>query len=189
MSQVQTAAQAKVINGVDVEALIGVVNAIQADPRVAKFQFRASNHWTTGARSRTSIKTFSGALQEHRTKSPGFTADIGEPPVLLGEDNAPNPGEWLLHTLLGCIVTSTAYHAAARGIEISTMDSTVEGDIDLRGFLGLAPERRKGYDALRVTLKAHTKAKAEDVKACGLTSPMLEMISKAAPVTFDVVTY
>ena len=180
--------QSHAVNGVDVDALSGVVTAVQANPEIARFQFRASNRWINGARSSTAIKGFTGALQEHRTGSAGFTAEIGEPPVLLGEDNAPNPGEWLLHTLVGCIVTSTSYHAAARGIEITAMDSTVEGDIDLRGFLGLAPERSKGFDALRVKLRVKTAATAEAVKACGMMSPMLEMISKAAPVTFDVVT-
>jgi uncharacterized OsmC-like protein len=189
MTTHQTLAEPATINGVDVMALGQVVEAIKGNPEVAKFNFRASNRWLGGDRTRSTIKTFTGALQEHRTHSPGFTVESGEPPVLLGQDKAPNPGEWLLHTLAACITTTIAYHAAARGIEVTQIESDVDGDIDLRGFLGLSAEVPKGYSALRVRMRVRTAADRETMVGLAGMSAMLEMVSRAAPVDLRIETW
>ena len=126
----------QIVNGVDVTAMMDTIVAIKGNPAIAKFNFRATNNWMGGDKNRTIIKDFTGALQEQRNGMQAFIADNGEPEVLLGQDEAPNPVEWLLHALIGCMTTTTAYHAAARGLEIGAIDSTIEGDLDLRGFLG-----------------------------------------------------
>lgn len=189
MSNAHAVAQPAVFNGVNVTALTKVIKAVQANPDIAKFNFRATNRWMGGEKNRSSIKTFTGALQEQRSNAQGFFADTGEPPVLLGEDKAPNSAEWLLHSLIGCITTSAAYHAAARGVEIKAIESDLDGDLDLRGFLGLSPDVRKGYSAIRVRMRVKTDASADTIKACASMSPMLEMVSKATPVAFSVETY
>src|SRR5215831_7764559 len=136
------------VNGIDSAALAGIIDAVKANAEIAKFNFRLTNKWLVGVKTRSIVKEFTGALQTHRADAKGFVLDSGEPPVLLGEDTAPNPGEWLLHSLVSCLTTTIAYHAAARGITIAAIESEIEGDIDLRGFLGLAAEVRKGYSAV-----------------------------------------
>jgi len=189
MSQASAVAHPGQINGVDVGALFNVIKAIQADPGLAKFNFRASNQWQGCDKTRTTIKDFAGARQTHRTSGPSFVVDSGEPPVLLGTDSAPNAGEYLLHTLASCITTSIAYHAAANAVEIGAIDSNLEGDIDLRGFLGLSPDVRKGFSDIRVHMRVKTDARANRIRDFASMSPMLEMVSKATPVALEIETY
>src|SRR6185436_19672912 len=140
----------RVLNGIDVAAFEATVAAIKTNAEIAKFNFRAVNRWMGGDKNRSTIKEFTGALTEQREGVQAFVADSGEHPVLLGHDEAPNPIEWLLHAMIGCMTTATVYHAAAGGIAIAAIDSEIEGDLDLRGFLGLSPGVRKGLNAIRV---------------------------------------
>ena len=184
-----TKPEPKITNGVNVTALFETIAAVNENAAIAKFNFRATNKWRGGDRNRSTIKEFTGALQEHRTDGKSFTVDNGEPPVLLGEDKAPNPVEWLLHALIGCMTTTTAYHAASRGIEVDAIDSQIEGDLDLRGFLGLSDEVRKGYSAIRVQMRVKTKAEPATIKALTAMSPVFDVVSRAVPVSVNVETY
>jgi uncharacterized OsmC-like protein len=184
-----TANKAKIVNGVDVMALTDTIAAIKGNAEIAKFNFRATNKWMGGDKNRTTIKEFTGALAEHRDGVQAFIVDNGEPDVLLGQDEAPNPVEWLLHALIGCMTTTTAYHAAARGIVIEAIDSQVEGDLDLRGFLGLSSDVRKGYSAVRVRMRVKTKADAATIKEITGMSPVHDVVSRALPVSVEVTTY
>jgi uncharacterized OsmC-like protein len=176
-------------NGVNVAALFTTIEAVRGNPAIAKFNFRAANRWLGGEKNRSTIRQFSGALEEHRIAGPAFTADNGEAPVLLGEDQAPNPVEWLLHALIGCMTTTIAYHGAARGITVEAIDSELDGDIDLRGFLGLSAEVRKGYSAIRVRMRVKTEAEAATIKALTAMSPVFDTISRSVPVEVTVETY
>ena len=118
-----------------------------------------------------------------------FVFDNGEAEVLLGEDKAPNPVEWLLHALIGCMTTTTAYHAAARNIAVEAIDSSLDGDIDLRGFLGLSEEVRKGYSAIRVRMRVKTKASPATIKALTAMSPVFDTVSRSVPVSVEIETY
>ncbi|HEV7689512.1 MAG TPA: OsmC family protein, partial [Hyphomonadaceae bacterium] len=187
--QTATAAKPVMLNGVNVTALNETVEAIKAKPEIARFNFRVANTWMGGDRNRSTIKDFSGALSEHRLGIQAFIVDNGEPEVLLGDDAAPNPVEWLLHALVGCITTSTAYHAAAKGIRIDAISSHVDGDLDLRGFLGLSDKVRKGYSAIRVKLRVKTQADAETIEGLTAMSPVLDTVSRSVPVTVSVETY
>lgn len=189
MTNVRAAIAHNVVNGVDVTALFETIEAVNANAEIAKFNFRAKNTWLGGDRNRTTIKEFSGALQEHRTGVQAFMADNGEPEILLGDDAAPNPVEWLLHALIGCMTTTTAYHAASRGIAIAAIDSEIEGDLDLRGFLGLSAEVRKGYSAIRVRMRVKANASAEAIEALTRMSPVFDVVSKSVPVAVAVETY
>ena len=178
-----------ITNGVNVTALFGTIEAVKQNAEIAKFNFRATNKWLGGEKNRSTIKEFTGALQEHRGDAAPFIFDNGEAPVLLGEDKAPNPVEWLLHALIGCMTTTTAYHAAARGIVIEAIESQIEGDIDLRGFLGLSPDVRKGYSAIRVRMRLKTHARPAVVKDLVAMSPVFDTVSRSVPVSVDIQTY
>lgn len=185
---VQAAPAPTIVNGVNVTALFDTIEAVKGNAAIADFNFRASNVWLGGDRNRSTMKEFTGALSEHRTGVQAFIADSGEPEILLGDDGAPNPVEWLLHALIGCMTTTTAYHAAARGIAVEAISSEIDGDLDLRGFLGLSETVRKGYSAIRVRMRVKTKATPETIKALTQMSPVFDVVSKSVPVTVSIET-
>jgi uncharacterized OsmC-like protein len=140
----------KIRNGVNTEQMFGTLDAIKAQPELAPFQFRATNRWIGGAHNRSTIKGFWGAGQEDSSRERAFTIDAGEPAVLLGFDTGPNPAEYLLHALAACLTTSLVYVAAARGVRLTEVESTLEGDMDVRGALGLDDDHRNGFERIRV---------------------------------------
>jgi uncharacterized OsmC-like protein len=182
----ETSAAQTCINGVDLETLAGTVNAIKADPELGACRFRASNTWLSGNHNRSTVTGFYGAKQEiaHRQT---FTMDADEPAILAGHDDGANPVEHLLHALASCLTTSMVAHAAVRGIEIEELESTLEGDIDLRGFLGLDLRVPKGYTEIRANFRV--KAKAEDlprIRELAAFSPVFNTITQGARVAVDV---
>jgi uncharacterized OsmC-like protein len=182
----ETSAAQTCINGVDLETLAGTVNAIKADPELGACRFRASNTWLSGNHNRSTVSGFYGAKQEiaHRQT---FTMDADEPAILAGHDDGANPVEHLLHALASCLTTSMVAHAAVRGIEIEELESTLEGDIDLRGFLGLDLNVPKGYTEIRA--KFRVKAKPEDldrIRELAKFSPVYNTITRGARVAVDV---
>ncbi len=177
------------INGVDVTALSDNIAAIRQDNALAQFQFRAANRWIDGGHNRSTIQGFYGCRAEDTTRSAPFMLDADEPPVLLGEDRGANPVEFVLHALAACLTTSAIYHAAARGIEIEAVDSQLEGDLDLRGFLGLSDEVRKGYHDIRVRMRFKTKASPETLRELAQHSPVHDIVSKSLPVKLMIETY
>jgi uncharacterized OsmC-like protein len=130
-------------------------------------------------------RPFAGAGKEDDTRSEPFVLDGAEPTVLLGEDSAANPAELVLHALAACLTTAMVYHAAARGIAIEAVDSTLEGDLDLRGFLGLSADVRKGYQRIRVRMRVKSPASSEQLTALSKFSPVYGIVSGSLPV--DVV--
>jgi uncharacterized OsmC-like protein len=181
--------EATIVNGVNVQELFGTVDAIKGTPEIAKFNFRARNRWVNGGHNQTTIDDFSGACTVHKREK-AFVFDADEPPVLLGEDHGANPVEYALNALAGCLTTSLVYHAAARGIEIEEVESTLEGDLDLHGFLGLSDEVRNGYEQIRVRFKIKADAPAETLEElCRVAqkrSPVFDIISNPVPVSVDL---
>jgi Predicted redox protein, regulator of disulfide bond formation len=176
------------INGVAVDQLMQLVEAVKAQPEMGKVTFRAENQWATCAKSCTTIDDFIGAGSDNRKRTEKFRLLADEPPVLLGEDTAPNPVEFILHALCTCLTTTTVYQAASRGIQIESLSSKMEGDLDLRGFMGLAPDVRKGYQELRVSFTVKSQADAEQLKELMQFSPVLDIIRNPVPVTITVQT-
>lgn len=177
------------MNGVDVDTLQKTITAVQADSSLARFQFRAKNRWLDGAHNRSMIQGFYGAGQEDTKRQEPFVLGNSEAPVLLGRDEAPNPVEYVLHALIGCLTTTTVYHAAARGIAIEAVSSEIEGDLDLRGFLGLSDKVRKGFHQIRVKMRFKTKADAETLTALSKFSPVYDIVSNSLPVSVTIETY
>ena len=175
-----------IINGVDVDEMGKNIEAINSNPELARFQFRANNRWLTGGYNRSTIKGFYGAGQEDTTRRDPFVLEADEPPVLLSQDRAANPVEYVLHALAACLTTSLVYHAAARGIKVEEVESRLEGDLDLRGFLGLSKDVRKGYQNIRVTFTVKSDASADTLRELYQYSPVFDIVSNPVPVSVSV---
>lgn len=176
------------INGVDLQTLMGTVNAIKDQPELGACRFRARNAWLGGNHNRSTVTGFHGAKQEIAHKQT-FTMDADEPAILAGNDEGANPVEHLLHALASCLTTSMVAHAAVRGIEIEALESELEGDIDLRGFLGLAADVPRGHTHIRAKFRVRTKPENLDrVRELIAYSPVFNTISRGARVDVDVVS-
>jgi len=180
----------KTLNGVNLEQLSGTIDAIQSKRELAEFQFRVNNRWIDGGHNRSLIQGFYGAGQEDTTRTRSFQLETDEPSVLLGHDQGPNAGEYVLHALAACLTGSLVYHAAARGIRLEKVESRVEGDIDLRGFLGLSDQVRNGYEKIRVTFRIKADAPEEKIQElleiAQKRSPVFDIISNPVPVTVQL---
>ena len=174
------------LNGVHLETLQGTVNAIAGDPAMGQCKFRASNTWLGGAHNRTRITGFYGASQEiaHRQS---YELHADEPPILAGNDVGANPVEHLLNALAACVTTSMVAHAAVRGIRIESLESELEGDIDLRGFLGLDTSVPKGFTDIRVNFRVKTDPEnIDNLKQLSTFSPVLNTLTHGANVNIQV---
>ncbi len=172
-------------NGVNVEQLVDTIEAIREQPDIADFRFRVTNRWVDGGQNETTISGYFGACQEvERERSFELAAD--EPPVLLGNDSGPNPVEYALTALASCMTTAMVYHAAARGIRVESVESRLEGDLDLHGFLGLKDDVRKGYKDVRVSFKVKADATPEQLAELTKYSPVFDIFSNPVPVSVDV---
>jgi uncharacterized OsmC-like protein len=179
-------------NGVDTTTLFATLDTLRAQPELARFQFRARNHWLGGAHNRSTVKDFYGAGAEDTSREHAFTLDAGEPPILLGNNTGPNPAEYLLHALAACVTTSLVYSAAARGVRLTEVESTVEGELDAQGAFGLAAEVRNGFQQIRITVRIAGDAPADKLRAVverGTDrSVVLDSITTGVPVKVEVVT-
>lgn len=170
----------KIVNGVNVTKLFGTVDAIRSTPVLSKFNFRAKGKWIKGGHNQITINDFYGAGQTHNRSQP-FVYDEDEPPVLLGEDHGANAGEYALAALSSCLSTTLIYHAAAQGIVIDEVESTLSGDIDLQGLLGMSENVRNGYEKIKVTFKVKSDAPKEKIRE------LVELAQKRSPV-FDIIS-
>ena len=184
-----TTTESGVRNGVDTTTLFATLDAVKAAPEAAKFQFRASNRWVSGTHSQGTIDGFYGVGEERSHDEP-FTLPIDHPRVLVGSDLGPTPVEYLLHGLAGCLTAGLANIAAARGVELTEVTSTVEGDIDLNGILGLDPDVRNGFQSIRVSFVVKGDAPAEKlrqlVEQSRARSAVFDVITNAVPVSIEV---
>lgn len=166
------------MNGVDVPALLGTIGAVGQNPDLARFQFRATGAWKAGTHSAAEINGFFGAGQEH-TRASSFVVEGDHPAVLCGADKAPTPVEYLLSALAACITAGIGNIAAARQIALSKVTTTVTGDVDLQGLLGLDPEVRNGFQSIRATVEIEGDADAE-----GLAGIVKQSVARSA--VFDM---
>jgi uncharacterized OsmC-like protein len=173
-------------NGIDLEILNGTVQAIVDDPELGKCRFRATNAWHGGTDNRTTVNGFYGAKQEIPHKQ-SFVMRADEPAILAGGDEGANPVEYLLGALAACVTTSMVAHAAVRGIHIDSLESELEGDIDLNGFLGLSDSTPKGYTAIRIRFRVGTDTNnLEQLKELSTFSPVLNTLTDGTRVSIDV---
>jgi uncharacterized OsmC-like protein len=186
MSVTQTAAPR---NGVDVATLFATLDAVRAQPEIARFQFRSRHRWLSGTHSAGRITGFYGAGQEHAHANE-TVIEADHPVVLVGKDNAPTPAELLLNALGACLMGGLANIAAARGIDLDEVTATVEGDIDLLGILGLDDTVRNGYETIRVVFHVKGDAQAEQLAALveqsRRRSAVYDVVTNGVPVSIDV---
>jgi uncharacterized OsmC-like protein len=178
--------QQTTINGVDVGQLKETVEAVRQNSRLAKFIFRVRNQWLGRGRNRSQIKDFYGVGREDTSRTSPYVVENDDPEVLLGEDQAPSPGEYALHSLAGCLTTTLAVHAAARGIEIESMESSVEGDVDIQGFLGLSDQVPRGFKSIRVKMRVKSDASEEELAELAKYSPMYNTLINPVPVEVTI---
>lgn len=179
-------------NGVDTPRLFATLDAVKGDPELAKFQFRATNRWISGTHNRSTIRGFYGAGQEDTSRTEDFTFDADHPAVLVGTGHGPTPVEYLLHALAACLTAGLANIAAARGVTLTEVESTVEGDIDLLGVLGLSDQVRNGYQGIRVGFRISGNAPDEVlrglVEQSRARSAVYDVVTNGVPVQIDVTT-
>ena len=177
------------LNGVDTPTLFGTLNVVKGQPELAKFEFRARNRWLSGTLSETTISTFSGAGGEHEHKTT-FKVTADHPAVLVGEDRAPLPIEFLLHALATCITSGIANIAAARGVTLREVESHLEGDINLLGIFSMAKDVRNGYQGIRISFSIKGDATPEKlqeiVEQSRARSAVFDVLTNGVPVSMSV---
>ena len=176
-------------NGLDMEALVGTVEAVKLDPTLGAFEFRATNQWINGGENRSRIKEFFGAGSEDESRTDAFEFTNGEPPVLLGANEGANPVEFLLHALAGCVTTTTVIHAAARGIKIRKLSTELCGNIDLQGLLALDELVPAGYESIQIRMDIEADASDESIDELIAFardhSPVCNTVCKPIPVNIE----
>jgi uncharacterized OsmC-like protein len=178
-------------NGVDTATLFATLDAVKQAPEAAKFQFRAHNQWQSGTHNRSTIADFFG-VGEERSHERTFVFDADHPAVLVGQDNGPTPVEFVLHALAACLTAALANIAAARKVKLTEVRSTVTGDIDLNGILGLDDGVRNGYQGITVRFTIRGDAPADKlrelVEQSRARSAVYDVVTNGVPVTIQVDT-
>jgi uncharacterized OsmC-like protein len=176
-------------NGVDVPMLFATLDAVKQQPAAAQFRFRVQNRWVSGTNSMNTVDGFYGVGQE-QDRDRSFVIEADHPKVLVGQDHGPTPAELLLAALAACLTAGIGNIAAARGIELTEVESTVEGDIDLQGLLGLSHEVRNGYEQIRASFRIRGDASPEQlrkvVEQSRARSAVFDALTNGVPVTIDV---
>ena len=174
-------------NGIDTAQVYGTLDVLRAQPEAARFEFRVRNRWIDGTHSRSTIHGFWGAGTEDVSRSEPFIVDASEPPVLFGHNEAPNPAEYLLHALAGCLTLTIVNVAAARKVELHEVSSSLTGVLDARGATGIDDSYRNGFDGIDVTFTISGDASPdklrEVVDRALARSVVYDMITNGVPVT------
>jgi uncharacterized OsmC-like protein len=176
------------LNGISTPALFATIDVVKNQPQLGAFQFRANGRWLGGTHMRTTMSDFSGAGGDHCHKL-DYTTEADHPAVLCGQDNAPTPVEYVLHALAACLTAGIANIAAARGVTLHSVTSSLEGDMDLRGILGLSKDVRNGFSSIRVGFRITgdaPEAKLQEIvqQACA-RSAVLDVLSNGVPISVE----
>ena len=183
-------AVSNVNNGVNVQALLDAREALKGAPAATKFNWRASCQWKNGTYSQTTIQKFHGLGQEQSHKKT-FSFDADHPEIFAAEDRGVTPVEFLLVGLASCLTAGIAAVAQNRGIQLRSVESKLEGKMDIRGILGVDPDVRNGYDDIKVTFKIDADASKQDIEALVAQSQkrsaVYDVITNPVNVTVEVV--
>ena len=173
-------ANPQVDNGVNVAALLGAREALTATPEGAQFKWRATCKWVKGTHSHSSVTGFFGlgAEQKHRSE---FTFDADHPEIFASEDNGATPVELVLVGLASCLTAGVAAVAQHRGIQLRSVQATIEGGMDIQGILGIDSEVRNGFDGIKVKYNIDADATPDEIKA-------LVAQSQKRSAVYDIVT-
>ena len=177
-------------NGVNVQALLDAREALRGAPEAAKFTWRASCKWQKGTHSTSKIRGFFGLGEEQRHKTEtSFEAD--HPEIFASEDHGLTPIEYVLVGLASCLTAGVAAVAQNRGIQLRSVESKVEGKMDIRGILGIDSDVRNGYDDVKVTFDIDADASRKDIEALVAQSQkrsaVYDVITNPTNVTVEIV--
>ena len=175
-----TSTATPVDNGVNVEFLLSARDMLAAQPEGANFKWRVTNKWVNGTHSQSSVKGFFGLGEEQSHRSE-FRYDGDHPELFSSEDQGATPVELLLVSLASCLTAGVAAVAQNREIQLRSVAATLEGDMDVRGILGVDPEVRNGFSRIKVTYTIDADGSPEDIKA-------LVAQSQKRSAVFDIVT-
>lgn len=179
----------KRINGVSVQSYFETLDGIRAEPSRGRFQFRAHNQWLDAAHTRSTVKGFYGAGSEQHSRDTPFVVESDLPSVVRGGDLAPSPLELLLAALGACITTTLVSQAAIRNVHLDSVDVRAAGDIDIRGFLGLAQDARRTFGEIRVEVRLEadtTDADLDRIVELGIRhSPLYATIGCATRIVVE----
>jgi uncharacterized OsmC-like protein len=167
-------------NGVNVDALMDARKALEQAPEAAQFKWRASCEWVEGTHSRSVIDGFLG-LGAEQSRGKTFSVEADHPQVFAAKDQAPTPVELVLSGLASCLTAGVAAVAQRRGIQLHSVKATIEGDMDIRGILGIDEEVRNGFGAIRVHFEIRADASRDDINA-------LVAQSQRRSAVFDIIT-
>ena len=167
-------------NGVDIDFLRGAREALTAEPEGAKFAWRVTNTWVRGTHSQTTAKGFFG-LGEEQDRPEGFAFAADHPEVFSSEDKGATPTEIVLAALASCLTAGVATVAQNRDIQLRSVQATIEGDMDVRGVLGVDSDVRNGFSDIRVTYAIDADCSPEDIEA-------LVAQSQKRSAVYDIVT-
>ena len=175
-----------IINGIDTHKVMGLATKVSEDENYGKFKFRAKNQWISGNRSRTSIQGFYAGGKERTERQNALYVDADQPVFLNGQNTAPNSVEYLLHALNSCLTFTLVSHASVQGVELDSVETSSEGDMNARGLFGISEDVPKGYSEIRVNMRVKSEADIETLTQMAMFSPVFEVISKAIPVNFTM---
>ena len=174
------------VNGVAVQNLENAVGALKEDSKLAFCTFRARNRWIDGGHNRVTIQDFYALRGEDKSRSGPFVHDMDEPPILCGGNKGANPVEYILSGLSGCLTTTLVYYAALAGIELTSVESEIEGDLDVQGLLDIDGNVRTGFQNIRIKFHINSDAPREKIEELVRTaqrfSPVFDTVTNPVPV-------
>ena len=180
----------EVANGVNVQALLEAREVLRGAPEAAQFTWRASSKWQNGVHSTTTIQNFFG-LGEEQSHKKESVFDADHPEIFAAEDNGITPIEYLLVGLASCLSAGVASVAQNRGIQLRSVEATVEGQHDIRGILGVDSDVRNGFTDVKVTFNIDADASKQDIEALVAQSQkrsaVFDALTNPTDVTVEVV--
>lgn len=178
----------KIINGINTDRLFEIINTVKRNPLLSKFQFRAKNTWMNGFHNRSVIKGFYGADREDNSRNETYILDNDHPYILLGSDKGAFSIEYILNALAACLTNSIVYNAATYGINLESIESELEGNLNLNTLFGFPGKAENQIEDIKVKIRIEGSKLSEEEKKLliGLSkksSPIYKMITNPFPVT------
>ena len=179
------------INGVDVPTLAATLGVVEGNRELARFTFRADGRWLNGTHSQATLGHYFGAGANHE-RPRTHVIDGDHPAVLCGGDNGATPVELLLAGLSACITAGIGNIASIRQVKLESVETTIEGDIDLQGIFGMDDTVRNGFSAIRATFRIKGDAQPEVlekiVHQAVARSAVFDVLRNGVPIAISAVT-
>jgi len=150
MSAQTKTAEPTVVNGINVDDLFALIDDVKREPAKGKTNWHVTTTWQGQARSRAEIESYEIGGEKVPRR---FSIEIDEPRELGGSNSFANPQDHLIAALNACITVGYVAQCAVRGITLESLAIDTDGEIDLRGFLGIDPAVPPGYENLSYTVR------------------------------------